>query len=183
MVIEQVWTFGNEQWISEDDIWHNIKGKEYQPFTSSPHQYSIFLCLRKPRWSQNSNNWAIFAKLTNGSGVKWSSSDLLFKCLRGIGERFLMFLFVTLVWVFIESVALFRSKKKKNQKNRMVIYLTAKGKKYANRRDTTSPRIIWLYFWYVFGKVLHYRMKHGSLLIGIHYKTYGILATCFQQWH
>ena len=75
------------------------------------------------------------------------------------------------------------SVKKKQQKNRMVIYLTAKGKKYANRRDTTSPRIIWLYFWYVFGKVLHYRMKHGSLLIGIHYKTYGILATCFQQWH
>lgn len=60
----------------------------------------------------------------------------------------------------------FFGKKKKNKKNRMVIYLTAKGKKYANRRDTTSPRIIWLYFWYVFGKVLHYRMKHGSLLIG-----------------
>lgn len=47
MVIEQVWTFGNEQWISEDDIWHNIKGKEYQPFTSSPHQYSIFFMLKE----------------------------------------------------------------------------------------------------------------------------------------
>ena len=47
MVIEQVWTFGNEQWISEDNIWHNIKGKEYPPFTSSPHQYSIFFMLKE----------------------------------------------------------------------------------------------------------------------------------------